>query len=91
MLTPHRSKLPLTDTPHPQVATGIAGATSLKGLACFVAAHVFVSLALLLRMKGDSERYTDMGLVPFVLGGAGGYALSFVLFWTLAYALVHIY
>ena len=27
----------------------------------------------------------------FVITGAPGYALSFVLFWTLAYALVHIY
>mmetsp|Transcript_24686 Transcript_24686/g.74100 ORF Transcript_24686/g.74100 Transcript_24686/m.74100 type:complete len:113 (-) Transcript_24686:34-372(-) len=73
------------------VATGIVGATSLQGLACFVGAYVAISLALLLRMRGDSERYMDLGVAHMVLGGAGGYALSFVLFWTLAYALVHIY
>ena len=37
------------------------------------------------------DSYTSESLTKFVITGAPGYALSFVLFWTLAYALIHIY
>ena len=50
-----------------------------------------MSIALLTRMRCNPTDYTSESLTKFVITGAPGYALSFVLFWTLAYALVHIY
>ncbi|KAJ1445888.1 hypothetical protein M885DRAFT_548438 [Pelagophyceae sp. CCMP2097] len=73
-------------------ATGILGLTGLGGLASFLATYAGISLAILAcKMRGDSEAFTEEKPLYFVLGHAGGYGLSFVLFWTLAYALVYIY
>ena len=67
------------------------GATGLRGLLFFVGTYVLGSVALLTRMRCNPTDYTSESLTTFVITGAPGYALSFVLFWTLAYALVHIY
>ena len=67
------------------------GATGLRGLLFFVGTYVLGSVALLTRMRCNPTDYTSESLTKFVIMGAPGYALSFVLFWTLAYALVHIY
>ena len=66
-------------------------ATGLRGLLFFVGTYVLGSVALLTRMRCNPADYTSESLTKFVITGAPGYALSFVLFWTLAYALVHIY
>ena len=66
-------------------------ATGLRGLLFFVGTYVLGSVALLTRMRCNPVDYTSESLTKFVITGAPGYALSFVLFWTLAYALVHIY
>ena len=66
-------------------------ATGLRGLLFFVGTYVLGSFALLTRMRCNPTDYTSESLTKFVITGAPGYALSFVLFWTLAYALVHIY
>ena len=73
------------------VATGIVGATGVRGALCFMASYVAISLALLVRMRGDSANYTDEAIPNHIFGGFAGYGLSFVLFWTLSYALVYIY
>ena len=73
------------------VGAGVVGATGLRGLLFFVGTYVLGSFALLTRMRCNPTDYTSESLVKFVITGAPGYALSFVLFWTLAYALVHIY
>lgn len=73
------------------VATGILGATGLRGLYCFLGSYLFISLAMLLKMRLDPEAYTKDKLPFFVVGNIGRYGLSFVLFWTLSYALVYIY
>ncbi|KAH8070633.1 patatin-like phospholipase [Aureococcus anophagefferens] len=39
----------------------------------------------------DGMAYTNEAIPNHVIGGVGKYGLSFVLFWTLSYALVHIY
>ena len=70
---------------------GVVGATGLRGLLFFVGTYVLGSIALLTRMRCNPTDYTSESLTKFVITGAPGYALSFVLFWTLAYALVHIY
>ena len=73
------------------VGAGVVGATGLRGLLFFVGTYVLGSIALLTRMRCNPVDYTSENLTKFVIMGAPGYALSFVLFWTLAYALVHIY
>ena len=73
------------------VGAGVVGATGLRGLLFFVGTYVLGSAALLTRMRCNPTDYTSESLTKFVITGAPGYALSFVLFWTLAYALVHIY
>lgn len=73
------------------VATGILGATGLRGLVLFLASYLFISLALLIKMGLDTEAYTKDKVHTFMLSNIGRYGLSFVLFWTLSYALVYIY
>lgn len=73
------------------VSAGVVGATGMRGLLFFVGTYALGSVALLTRMRFDVSAYTGEGLAKFLIMGAPGYALSFVLFWTLAYALVHIY
>ena len=73
------------------VGAGILGLTSVRGALGFMASYVAISLALLVAMKGDSMVYTNEAIPNHVIGGVGKYGLSFVLFWTLSYALVHIY
>ena len=73
------------------VGAAVVGATGLRGLLFFVGTYVLGSVALLTRMRCNPTDYTSESLTKFVITGAPGYALSFVLFWTLAYALVHIY
>ena len=56
-----------------------------------MASYVAISLALLVKMRGDSMGYTNEAIPNHIFGGVGRYGLSFVLFWTLSYALVYIY
>lgn len=73
------------------VATGILGATGLLGLAFLLGSYLLISVALLVKMRLDPESYTKEKAHYFVMGNIGRYGLSFVLFWTLSYALVYIY
>ncbi|KAJ8611257.1 hypothetical protein CTAYLR_004154 [Chrysophaeum taylorii] len=73
------------------VATGILGATSLRGLALFLGSYLLISIALLAKMRLDPEAYIKDKPHFFVFGNIGRYGLSFVLFWTLSYALVYVY
>eukprot|EP00631_Chrysoreinhardia_giraudii_P008497 CAMPEP_0197424148 /NCGR_PEP_ID=MMETSP1170-20131217/24961_1 /TAXON_ID=54406 /ORGANISM="Sarcinochrysis sp, Strain CCMP770" /LENGTH=196 /DNA_ID=CAMNT_0042951621 /DNA_START=24 /DNA_END=611 /DNA_ORIENTATION=- len=72
-------------------ATGILGATGLGGLALFLASYLFISLGILGKMGLDSQGYVKEKVPYFLFGNIGRYGLSFVLFWTLSYALVYIY
>mmetsp|Transcript_9608 Transcript_9608/g.13303 ORF Transcript_9608/g.13303 Transcript_9608/m.13303 type:complete len:115 (-) Transcript_9608:2052-2396(-) len=73
------------------VATGILGATGLRGLWLFLASYGFSSLCLALKMRLDTEAFANEKIYMFLFGNMGSYGLSFVLFWTLSYALVYIY
>mmetsp|Transcript_13627 Transcript_13627/g.43040 ORF Transcript_13627/g.43040 Transcript_13627/m.43040 type:complete len:113 (-) Transcript_13627:1759-2097(-) len=73
------------------VATGILGATGLRGLVLFLGSYLFISIGLLAKMRLDPEAYAKDKIHYFVFGNIGRYGLSFVLFWTLSYALVYIY
>jgi len=76
-------------------ATGVAGVTGLAGFAYFFLANALVSIILLtlgMRSATPGEYVPRASLAGFlVLDGVSDQALTFVLFWTLAYALVWIY
>lgn len=73
------------------IATGILGATGLKGLGLFLGSYLAISLLLVAKMRLDTEAFMNAKIHHFLFGNIGRYGLSFVLFWTLAYALVYIY
>lgn len=73
------------------ILAGVLGLTSLNGLLFYILMSVVSTVALLARMKFDASNYTVMKTVSLLIHGMSSQAMSFVLFWTLAYALVHIY
>lgn len=73
-------------------AAGILGVTGLYGFLMFLCIHAAVSVVILVtKMGGRVSNYLPKSTFGFVIGGAGDHLLSFLLFWTLGYALVHIY
>ena len=73
---------------------GTLGLTGMSGFVFFAAAYAVTSLALLAAKTGFSgvEKYVPGSSAGNqIFSGLMGNALSFVLFWTLSYALVHIY
>lgn len=70
---------------------GIVGLTGLSGFFLFALAFLITAVAILFRMRFQLAEYTNQKLHSFLLQGIASHGLSFVLFWTLSYALVHIY
>eukprot|EP00968_Pinguiococcus_pyrenoidosus_P019158 scaffold2036_cov256-Pinguiococcus_pyrenoidosus.AAC.13 len=73
------------------VLTGILGCTSFEGAVAFVATHLATTLGILLVMGFDSAKFTNLSLSRFLLDGVTTNAGSFLLFWTLFYALIYLY
>jgi hypothetical protein len=73
------------------IISGVLGLTGLSGLLLYIALAVVISVVLMIRMGFSLSKYTDASLLGLASNGLTNYAMSFVLFWTLAYALVHIY
>ena len=73
------------------IMAGILGLTGMKGLFLFAAITAAQAFALVLKMNFQLSEYSTMTPFAFVLHGAKSHGMSFVLFWTLFYALVHIY
>jgi len=75
------------------VVAGIAGLTGSRGFLLYIALHLVTSLSLMMRMKFNVSEYLTPGLSPFwfALDGLTGQGLSFVMFWTLSFAMVHIF
>ncbi|CAI5735029.1 unnamed protein product [Hyaloperonospora brassicae] len=71
---------------------GVSGMTGLQGFGFLALADVVTALALWLAKLGrDVPVYFTTSTFAFVFAGVMSQALSFILFWTLAYGLVHIY
>ncbi len=70
---------------------GILGLTSLYGLYLFIAVSVVVHLGLLVRMKFDTKLYTTSSIFGLLSSALSAQALTYILFWTFAFALIHIY
>jgi hypothetical protein len=73
------------------VMTGILGYTGLQGFLFFIAVYIVVAVAIAFRFKFNTRLYTNMSFMSFISFDLQKHALSFVLFWTLSYALVYIY
>lgn len=73
------------------IISGILGLTGVEGLILYIGLVVVASVSLLFKMGFKVSKYSDSSLIGLASNGLTNYAMSFVLFWTLAYALVHIY
>jgi hypothetical protein len=75
-------------------AAGIAGLTGGAGFALYLLQHVVVAAALLQRSGWAPGRYfPGASVLGFAATGLGDLSniLTFILFWTLSFALVHIF
>lgn len=71
---------------------GILGCTGLNGAVLYVGIYITMQLCILAFGMGfDSSKYTNLSTGKFLISGIESYGLSFILFWTLFYALVYIY
>ena len=73
------------------IVSGIFGLTGLNGLFLFILLSIISVSSLLIWMKFDHSNYLNISVVDLTLMGVNNQVMSFVLFWTLSYALVHIY
>jgi hypothetical protein len=72
-------------------SAGILSCTGLNGVILYIAVYLIIQICILAIMSFDSARYTTIDPIRFLVSGISEYALSYVLFWTLSYALVYIY
>ena len=72
---------------------GVLGLTHSKGLFFYLFIGILGSLCLLLKMGLDAVRFTATSAISFLMSDLvnPNHIMSFILFWTLAYALVYIY
>ena len=70
---------------------GILNATNVRGLLVFLMLYLFIVLGLSVKMGFDFRNYANSTFFGFLSNDISKHALSFVLFWTLTYALVYIY
>lgn len=73
------------------VVTGTLGLTSLHGLLALIALGLLNSTLLNIKMEFNVLKYTNLSNLQFFLTGIQTNLMSFILFWTLFYALVYIY
>lgn len=72
-------------------AAGILGLENFSGFALFLASTLLTTSAIwLVKCKGRPQKYLHGGLWPLLNPGQDN-LFSFVLVWTLFYALVHVY
>jgi hypothetical protein len=73
------------------IMSGIFGLTGMNGLFLFIFISIISVSALQVWMKFDHSNYINISLFDLAVMGITNQVMSFVLFWTLSYALVHIY
>mmetsp|Transcript_17009 Transcript_17009/g.28373 ORF Transcript_17009/g.28373 Transcript_17009/m.28373 type:complete len:110 (+) Transcript_17009:144-473(+) len=73
------------------VITGILGCTGFNGFLCFVLLYLSLALSIGLKINFDYMSYMHCTLTSFLLTDLQKNGLSFILFWTLTYALIYIY
>lgn len=73
------------------IVAGILGLTSLRGLYLFLGVAVLSLVGLLAKMKFDSGKFVVGSILQFEFSMFSGQVLTYILFWTFAYAIVHLY
>jgi hypothetical protein len=73
------------------VAAGILGLTSLRGLYLYLVVAAVSFVGLLTKMKYNSAQYMVGSILQFEFSMLSGQVLTYILFWTFAYAIVHLY
>eukprot|EP01035_Chromulina_nebulosa_P016972 gene16972-22468_t len=71
--------------------SGIFGLTNLSGLLFLLLISLLISLGVLLKSGFNVKEYTNNSIVNVWIQALTSHILTFVLFWTLCYALVYIY
>jgi uncharacterized membrane protein YuzA (DUF378 family) len=73
------------------VWAGLMGLTSNTGFFSFVVLYVIIGLSIGMKMGYNFKAFTNASFFAFVSSDLQKNSLSFILFWTLTYALVYIY
>jgi hypothetical protein len=70
---------------------GVLGFTGLYGLLFYMGITAIVTLAIMAKMGFQLKKYTSTTATNFAISGVFNHVLSFIMWWTLAFALVYIY
>lgn len=71
---------------------GILGLTGFNGFILYIALYLVCSISILAKLNFNPERcFPKQTSVNFVFSGITGQMVPFVMYWTLFYALVHLY
>lgn len=73
------------------ILAGVLYCTSYHGLIAYVVMSVLINGALLIKMGFDTNGFTTQSFISFLSADMSKNAMSFILFWTLSYALVYLY
>jgi hypothetical protein len=73
------------------IVSGILYLTSFRGFSAYFALSLMINAALFIKMQFDCKKYTNASFASFFFSDLSKNALSFVLFWTVSYALCYIY
>jgi hypothetical protein len=70
---------------------GVSGITGLDGLIFFLVMSLITSVVLLIKIGFNLKGYFNSSIFSFLFQGMRLTSMSFLLFWTLSFALVYIY
>lgn len=73
------------------ILTGVLGCTGFQGFIGFVAVYLSLALSIGVKFNFDFMSYMHCSLTSFLFTDLQKNGLSFILFWTLTYALIYIY
>lgn len=73
------------------ILAGVIQSVGYKGFIGFVLVYLATTVAVGALIGFNFQRYVNMSMLNFAMHDVNKHAMSFVLFWTLAYALVYIY
>ena len=73
------------------ILAGTVQSVGYKGFMCFAAVYLLVTFCVGVVIGFNFQRYTNMSLLSFAVHDINKHVMSFVLFWTLSYALIYIY
>ena len=73
------------------IICGIFGFTGLQGLIFYLLSSTLVDASIISKMNFDTKKYLNTSIFQFLMDGISQSVMSFILFWTLSFAVVYIY